>query len=1239
MRKTMPNDQGRNADVTNYGSPYVIPNKKLSDIASFMNKYIAMPNDVAREVSSPESYVSPSQMPTDYTESINHDGTLVKAPDSESTSVGSSKLVGLTENQNNSTENHDGTYVNMPDSESTGIGSTKLVPLESDENKEESVGTRIVRSVPDDKNSSDPVDKVVRGIPDDKGKVTAVGSNVTRSVPDNENKSESVVSEVMRSMPDDENKSEATGDKIVIGIPDLNQSPVASSSIPIIPDNENKEESVGRVLVTLTDGEFKEDPKTEYISTLPEGKIGESSSTKDPIFVPKDDSAHEISGNYTDPVKLTVVEVTGSTKLVGLEVTDKSASKDGVVKLPEGTNSTWTDNMPELPSDSNNGNPVGSSNPIGMIPNENHGSISSGYTSAVSMVPDEGKSELSDSYNSPVGLVKDSNTGSMSSIGYSSPIPIVTDSSSGGMTSDAYNNPVAMVPDADTQEGMSSEGYSGPISMSPDANTGTGIQSPGYTGPISMVENSNEGSGLSSPGYTGPISMMPDADTNPGMTSEGYVGPIGIVPDSNEGDGLKSPGYQGPLSMNPDANTQEGGVAIGYVDPVPMGPDADTQEGMSSLGYTGPIVMMPNSNEGNGGSSPGYSGPIGMNPDANEEEGGKSSGYSSPIGMNSGYYGSPNGNYDSPVGMNDGFTGSARGNYSSPVGMSGEDGKDGEEKLVELNVEDSDTSKYNGSIWDSAKLPPHQDNVSSSDNIKPSNEPNKATDLTSALKERYKKTASFYGIEGDTNRAISSVSKLMQIFGSYDQLGAAGEKANSIIMSALAKNNGFTDETWVPPHTIVALSDTGLLRQSAELAAAKLHGIAKVELIDKLLLEGNDSLLMAQKAMQTDPGRLPGAGGIFNGIKEVVNTVKNVISGLSDGRIDLGGKGVYNRPENKGSKTKPTNPEKIKEQALYKNNTKQVPFFNTYINTKGFKTTAKWLLNLGSVDYETVGSLDQLRKILTANKHYDLMTTYDKSNSTFGSVGLDSNHVWEIDFYPLVDKELNGGFTYLPSTKAINNHNYEDFKIYTAYSRWLPFTGFEMSTKKSTHRSLNLFDGDISYPVSLEFTNELRLTIADDQCKSFKYYFDNVLRAGTVELDKDGNTRIGFEEYAKYKDSSQNPAMYKNITFVCSIYIMKSDLATVKKFPLLVVLRDFQEEFVGDIEAGPTELALHFSIVGELTADESNRLYKTDMSERKDIITNNVIRSLDSKVNESLPKISPPSLSTPNVQLLEVKTK
>jgi Ran GTPase-activating protein (RanGAP) involved in mRNA processing and transport len=66
------------------------------------------------------------------------------------------------------------------------------------------------------------------------------------------------------------------------------------------------------------------------------------------------------------------------------------------------------------------------------------------------------------------------------------------------------------------------------------------------------------------------------------------------------------------------------------------------------------------------------------------------------------------------------------------------------------------------------------------------------------------------------------------------------------------------------------------------------------------------------------------------------------------------------------------------------------------------------------------------------------------------------------------------------------------------------------------------------------------------------------------------------------------PAPYKNLTFRCKILSMNPQLQTVNMSDLLVVLKDFTEEWQGEIDSSPTELALMFSVVGENPQAELN---------------------------------------------------
>ena len=227
--------------------------------------------------------------------------------------------------------------------------------------------------------------------------------------------------------------------------------------------------------------------------------------------------------------------------------------------------------------------------------------------------------------------------------------------------------------------------------------------------------------------------------------------------------------------------------------------------------------------------------------------------------------------------------------------------------------------------------------------------------------------------------------------------------------------------------------------------------------------------------------------------------------------------------------------------------------------------------------------------------------TTNSFNAKNGKVTtLDDNSNWEILLFPLVDSVLNGGKSYLPSVREINAINSKQFGLLTAYNLWIPITSFELSKSKMVSKTLQLYNGEISYPVGMEYTNELRLTIADDQYKSWRRYFemcaDCAIYNSTLhnkEYYKEMNAfgQVKLEDVEKnYKGDNIEtkidktficPAPYKNITFRCLIYCMTPQKETINKYDLLVVMKDFSEERTGDIEAGGSDLTVSFSIVGE----------------------------------------------------------
>ena len=259
-------------------------------------------------------------------------------------------------------------------------------------------------------------------------------------------------------------------------------------------------------------------------------------------------------------------------------------------------------------------------------------------------------------------------------------------------------------------------------------------------------------------------------------------------------------------------------------------------------------------------------------------------------------------------------------------------------------------------------------------------------------------------------------------------------------------------------------------------------------------------------------------------------------------------------------------------------------FKNNYISGKGILITLEELCGISS-DTDNTNTVEGLYNVL---KSSPFITTPDKFTSTgysnYNIQTLDTNAFWEIALEPYAGPE-NGDLNYLPGIHEINIRNIVMHGVNTAYNKWIPFTSFDLQKSKMTSKTLSLYDGEISYPVSMEFTNELRITIADDQYKSWRRYFEECAKAAIY--NSEGHTSDYYilppDEYSLTAIDTNNVciAMYKNICFRCRIYVMTPQYSTIQKFDLLLVMKDFSEEYTGDIGDGAGDLTVSFSIVGE----------------------------------------------------------
>ena len=205
-------------------------------------------------------------------------------------------------------------------------------------------------------------------------------------------------------------------------------------------------------------------------------------------------------------------------------------------------------------------------------------------------------------------------------------------------------------------------------------------------------------------------------------------------------------------------------------------------------------------------------------------------------------------------------------------------------------------------------------------------------------------------------------------------------------------------------------------------------------------------------------------------------------------------------------------------------------------------------------------------------------------NKEDGNLTLDTNAYWEIVIEPYVSESQNGGWSYLPSIAEINRENSVEHNHSTRYSKWIPINGFELQKSKLVSKTVGLYDGEISYPVSVEYTNELRISVVDDQYKSWRRYFQRCADVSTYysEAHDLDFYNEGFETIPTAIDKSMICiAYYKNVTFRVRVYCMTPQYSTIKKFDLLCVMKDFSEEYAGEIEGGGQDLSISFSIVGE----------------------------------------------------------
>ena len=436
-----------------------------------------------------------------------------------------------------------------------------------------------------------------------------------------------------------------------------------------------------------------------------------------------------------------------------------------------------------------------------------------------------------------------------------------------------------------------------------------------------------------------------------------------------------------------------------------------------------------------------------------------------------------------------------------------------------------------------------------------------------------------------------------------------------------------------------ALNPSTYIRWSAENSVGKIpvNGVTKQKLINETLAFLVYSRDIVERATKSNRDRLPGDEKL---IRDLIKgtTAKSITSKVLDSwgkrmsGISVDHSNPLNRPQNGGKESEWVSPGQIVEDSSYPN----VRKFSDYIkdsylvNGDGSSSFGMGVTLNELIPNTTPLDLENFKSALKKSK---FITTPEKITSTKYSsnyITLDSNHIWEIIFRPYCGV-LNGNRTWLPSFLEIDMQNKKAFNFTTHHSRgWLPITGFELQEKKLTSKDLPLFDGSISYPISMEFTNEIRISFSDDSLKSIRRYFDLCAKVsaymsnihtpvkedimneldGLKFIDKESLYDYSIDDVTQIKNPTVvlerkiHPGLYKNLSFLVTIYILTPQFGTIKKCNLLCVLKDYTIENQGDIDSSPTELNVTFSIVGENPWDgidysSKNKSYTLPTTENK----------------------------------------
>ena len=292
-----------------------------------------------------------------------------------------------------------------------------------------------------------------------------------------------------------------------------------------------------------------------------------------------------------------------------------------------------------------------------------------------------------------------------------------------------------------------------------------------------------------------------------------------------------------------------------------------------------------------------------------------------------------------------------------------------------------------------------------------------------------------------------------------------------------------------------------ILRYTVEETIGKLHkpeltGITRQELIDATL----SSLIIARRALEkltkTEKHRLPGTGNSY------VNEAKSIIENGVNEKSAIKAYQILFKKENNQLNVPVVEEGRIfdpwdkDKNTVWEKGYSYAGNYNIDLDKKiysGLKVTLQDLTDINKFDDKILSNYNDFLQAIKTSK---IISTANLFTATEGSpriMTLDSNHVWEVTLEPYLGPE-NGNISFLPAYREINQINEQTHGFKTSWGKWIPFTSYELNIKKLVSKTVALYDGEISYPTGMEFTNELRLTIADDQYKSWKIYFEEVMK-------------------------------------------------------------------------------------------------------------------------------------------------